>query len=86
LPSAFRVQAAALLATGEVAQARTALADGLRQSSSPHVAHERGFLLAVAARIARHDQDLGAAQLEQEASDTLRSLGVVRVPLPEFVG
>src|SRR5215204_6480108 len=83
LPSAYRVQAAALLATGEVAHARTALAAGLRQSSSPDVAHERGFLLAVAARIALHDQDPGAAQLEQEASNALRSLGVVRVPLPE---
>jgi hypothetical protein len=69
-----------------VAQARVALADGLRQSSSPDVAHERGFLLAVAARIARDDQDPGAALLEQEASSTLRSLGVVRVPLPESVG
>jgi hypothetical protein len=29
-------------------------------------------------------QDPGAAQLEEEASTTLRSLGVVRVPLPEF--
>jgi class 3 adenylate cyclase/tetratricopeptide (TPR) repeat protein len=86
LPSAYRVQAAALFANGEVAQARAALADGLRQSSSPDVAHERGFLLAVAARIARHDQDPGAAQLEQEASGTLRSLGVVRVPLPGFAG
>jgi class 3 adenylate cyclase/tetratricopeptide (TPR) repeat protein len=86
LPPAYRVQAAALFATGNVAQARTALAAGLRQSSSPDVAHERGFLLAVAARIARHDQDPDAAQLEQEASGTLRSLGVVRVPLPEFAG
>jgi class 3 adenylate cyclase/tetratricopeptide (TPR) repeat protein len=84
LPPAHRVQAAALLAMGEVTKARTALADGLRQSSSPDVAHERGFLLAVAARIARHDQDPGAAELEQEASGTLRSLGVIRVPLPEF--
>ena len=83
LPSAYRVQAAALLAKGEVAQARTALAAGLRQSSSPDVAHERGFLLAVAARIALHDQDPGAAQLKHEASNALRSLGVVRVPLPE---
>jgi hypothetical protein len=56
----------------------------LRQSSSPNVAHERGLLLAVAARVARHDQDANVAQLEQEASDALRSLGVVRVPLPEF--
>jgi hypothetical protein len=52
--------------------------------SSPDVAHERGFLLAVAARIAHHDQDPDAAQLEKEASGTQRSLGVVRVPLPEF--
>jgi tetratricopeptide (TPR) repeat protein len=84
LPSAYRVQAAALLATGEVAQARAALGEGLRQSSSPDVAHERGFLLAVAARIARHDQDPSAAQLEQQADDALQSLGVVRVPLPKF--
>jgi tetratricopeptide (TPR) repeat protein len=83
LPSAYRVRAAALLATGDVAQARTALAEGLRQSSSPDVAHERGFLLAVAARIAVLRQDPGAAQLEQEASAALQSLGVVRVPLPE---
>jgi class 3 adenylate cyclase/tetratricopeptide (TPR) repeat protein len=86
LPPAYRVQAAALLATGEVAQARRALAEGLRRSSSPDVAHERGFLLAVAARIAVLRQDPGAAQLEQEASAALRSLGVVRAPLPEFAG
>ena len=83
LPSAFRVQAAALLAKGDVAQAQTALAEGLRQSSSSDVAHERGFLLAVAARIAVLRQDPGAAQLEQEANAALGSLGVVRVPLPE---
>jgi class 3 adenylate cyclase/tetratricopeptide (TPR) repeat protein len=83
LPSAYRVQAAALLAKGDVAQAQTALAEGLRQSSSPDVAHERGFLLAVAARIAVLRQDPGAAQMEQEAKAALASLGVVRVPLPE---
>jgi class 3 adenylate cyclase/tetratricopeptide (TPR) repeat protein len=86
LPPAYRVQAAALLATGEVAAARRALAEGLRRSSSPDVAHERGFLLAVAARMAVLRQDPGSAQLEQEASAALRSLGVVRVPLPEFAG
>jgi len=84
LPPAYRVQAAALFAMGDIAQARTALAEGLRQSSSPGVAHERGFLLAVAARVARHDEDSDAAQLEQEADDALQSLGVVRVPLAEF--
>jgi class 3 adenylate cyclase/tetratricopeptide (TPR) repeat protein len=83
LPSAYRVQAAALLATGDVAQAHTALAEGLRRSSSPDVAHERGFLLAVAARIAHYEQDPRAADLEQEASAALGSLGVVRLPLPE---
>jgi class 3 adenylate cyclase/tetratricopeptide (TPR) repeat protein len=83
LPSAYRVRAAALLAMGDVAQARTALVEGLRQSSSPDVAHERGFLLAVAARIAVLRQDPGAAQVEQEANAALGSLGVVRVPLPE---
>jgi hypothetical protein len=36
--------------------------------------------------MARHDQDPGAAQLEQKASSTLRSLGVVQVPMPEFAG
>jgi tetratricopeptide (TPR) repeat protein len=84
LPPAYRVKAAALFAMGEVAQARTALTEGLRQSSSPNVAHERGFLLAVSARIAVLRHDPGAAQLEREANTALRSLGVVRLPLPEF--
>jgi class 3 adenylate cyclase/tetratricopeptide (TPR) repeat protein len=83
LPPAYRVQAAALLAAGDVALAQTALAEGLRRSSSPEVAHERGFLLAVAARIAVLRQDPGAAQMEQEANAALSSLGVVQIPLPE---
>jgi tetratricopeptide (TPR) repeat protein len=83
LPSAYRVQSAALLATGEIAQARTALAEGLRQSSSPDAAHERGFLLAVAARIARQDDDPDANRLAEQARQALELLGVVRVPLPE---
>ena len=69
LPPAYRVQAAALFAMGEVAQARTALAEGLRQSSSPNVAHERGFLLALAARIARQDDDPDADRLAQQARE-----------------
>jgi tetratricopeptide (TPR) repeat protein len=84
LPSAYRVQAAALFATGEVAQARMALAEGLRQSSSSVVAHERGFLLAVAARIARQDDDPEADRLAEQARKALELLGVVRVPLPEL--
>ena len=86
LPSAYRVKAAALIATGEIAQARFALAEGLRRSSSADVAHERGFLLAVAARIARREHDPGAAKLEVEADDALQLLGVVRVPLPDLAG
>jgi ATP/maltotriose-dependent transcriptional regulator MalT len=84
LPSAYRVQAAALFARGAVAEARVALAEGLRQSSSPEVAHERGFLLAVAARIARQDNDPDAHRLADEAHEALELLGVVRVPLPEL--
>jgi tetratricopeptide (TPR) repeat protein len=84
LPSAYRVQAAALFAKGEVAQARAALAEGLRRSSSPDVAHERGFLLAVAARIARQDNDPDVERLAEQAREALESLGVVRVPLPEL--
>jgi class 3 adenylate cyclase/tetratricopeptide (TPR) repeat protein len=83
LPSAYRVQAAALFARGEVAQARVALAEGLRRSSSPDVAHEQGFLLAVAARIARRDDDPDADRLAEQARDALDLLGVVRVPLPD---
>ena len=86
LPSAYRVQAAALFALGEVAQARTVLAEGLRQSSSPDVAHERGFLLAVAARIALQDHDPDADRLAEQARQALELLGVVRAPLPEFDG
>ena len=86
LPSAHRVHAAALFASGVLAPARSTLAEGLRYSSSPDVGHERAFLLAVAARIAQHDQDADASRLEQEARTALQSLGVVRVPLPESAG
>jgi len=82
MPSAHRVHAAALFASGVLAPARTALSEGLRYSASPDVGHERGFLLAVAARIAHHDEHPDAQRLEEEASAALQSLGVVRVPLP----
>jgi class 3 adenylate cyclase/tetratricopeptide (TPR) repeat protein len=84
LPSAYRVKGAALFAMGEVTQARMALAEGLRQSSSPDVAHERGFLLAVAARIARQDNDPDADRLADQAREAMELLGVVLVPLPEL--
>lgn len=50
LPSAHRVRAAALLELDDLPGAEHALAEGLRLSSAPEVAHERGFLLVVAAR------------------------------------
>jgi class 3 adenylate cyclase/tetratricopeptide (TPR) repeat protein len=84
LPSARRVQAAALFAVGDLEQARAALTEGLRESSSPDVAHERGYLLAVASLMAHHDHDPDADQREEEARTALQSLGVVRVPLPRF--
>jgi tetratricopeptide (TPR) repeat protein len=85
LPGAYRVQAAALLAIGAVERAHSAVAAGMGHSSPPDVAHERGFLLAVAARIARTEHDPKADRLEQEARSALESLGVVRVPLPDRV-
>ena len=84
LPAAHRVQAGALFASGFSAPARTAVAEGLRHSSSPDVGHGRGFLLAVAAHIARHDNDPDAAELEEEARAALEALGVVGGPLPEL--
>jgi class 3 adenylate cyclase/tetratricopeptide (TPR) repeat protein len=84
LPAARRVQASALLAIGAVTEARLAVSEGLQHSSSPDVAHERGLLLAVAARIARTEGDPDADRLEEEAKAALQSLGVVRVPLVDF--
>ncbi len=83
LPAAYRVQAAALFASGASEQARSALGNGLQSSSSPEVAHERGFLLAVGTRIARAEHHPDADRLEQEARSALQSLGVVRVPFPD---
>jgi len=84
LPYAHRVEAAALLAKGDLARARAAAAAGLRQSSSPDVAHERVLLLATSARIAYEELDPEAHRLENEAWAALQSLGVVRVPLVDF--
>jgi ATP/maltotriose-dependent transcriptional regulator MalT len=85
LPAAHRVQAAAMFATGAVDQARSAVAAGLRESSSsPDVGHERAFLLAVAARIASEEDDADAERLDGEARAALESLGVVHVSLVDF--
>jgi predicted ATPase/class 3 adenylate cyclase len=84
LPAAHRVKAAALLARHAVVPARSAVAIGLQQSSSPEVALERGFLLATSALIAKEAGDPEAARLEDQARAALRTLGVVRVPLVDF--
>jgi hypothetical protein len=60
------------------------LASQIDQSSSPDAAHERGFLLAVAALIARPGNDPDADRLAEQARKALELLGVVRVPLSEL--
>ena len=84
LPSAYRVSAAAHMELGDLAAAEDALAEGLRLGASPDLAHERGFLQVVAARLALlgHDSRDEAEALAAEADDALTSLGVVRAPLP----
>ena len=90
LPSAHRVQAAALLELGDLESAATALGEGIRMSQAPELAHERGFLQVVQARLL----DLGvdragppgaptvSVPLQRQALDALESLGVLRAPLP----
>ena len=85
LPSAYRVQAAALLAMGEVAQARTALAEGLRRRAP----HPRSRTSADSCSLwlpGSHvrDDDPDADRLAEQAREALELLGVVRVPLPEL--
>ena len=82
LPSAYRVSAAALLELGDLPAARRSLDEGLRLGSSPDLAHERGFLLVVAARAAELAETADAATLATAARHALTSLGVVRAPLP----
>ena len=80
LPSAHRVHAAALLVRGAKADASAAIAEGLRRSDAPGVGLERGFLLALAARIARDKGDPDVDRLEHDAAAALESLGVIRLP------
>ena len=84
LPSAYRVMAVAHVELGDLAAAADALEVGLQLAADPDLAHERGFLQMVGARLA----DLGensppeVETLAAEADDALASLGVVRAPLP----
>ena len=82
MPPASRVSAAALVELGELPAARRSLDEGLRLGSSPDLAHERGFLLVVAARAAELAETADAATLATAARHALTSLGVVRAPLP----
>jgi hypothetical protein len=84
LPSAHRVHAAALLVRGAIAEASAAVAEGLRHSDAPGVGLERGFLLAIAARIAHDNGDPDVDRLEQDAAAALESLGVVRLPVAQM--
>jgi ATP/maltotriose-dependent transcriptional regulator MalT len=97
-PSALRVRASALAELGQRAAATQAVAEGLRASAAPELAHERGFLMAVAAHLegqdgarddAPDDTDGGApddaddgAHVGSTARRALDALGVVRPPLP----
>jgi class 3 adenylate cyclase/tetratricopeptide (TPR) repeat protein len=79
LPSALRVRASAQVELGDPDGARYSVERGLASGAESELAHERGFLLAVAARLG----DLGAAE---EATAALDRLGVVRAPLPWLTG
>jgi tetratricopeptide (TPR) repeat protein len=76
LPSALRVRASAQAVLGDVPGAWASLREGLAASAAPDLAHERGFLLAVQARL--ESVDLA----DHEASAALERLGVLRAPLP----
>jgi class 3 adenylate cyclase/tetratricopeptide (TPR) repeat protein len=75
LPSAFRVRASAQVELGDLGGALESLEQGLAAAAQPELAHEHGFLLAVAARLGRP----GAAE---QAAAALERLGAVRAPLP----
>jgi class 3 adenylate cyclase/tetratricopeptide (TPR) repeat protein len=90
-PSALRVRASALAELGQRDLATQAVAEGLRASAAPELAHERGFLLAVAAHLdggpngakdSTHDNARNGSQDGSSARTALDTLGVVRPPLP----
>ena len=75
LPSALRVRASAQVELGDLEGAAESLDRGLAAAAQPELAHEYGFLLAVAARLGRP----GAAE---QAAAALQRLGAVVAPLP----
>jgi len=94
LPAALRVRASAQVELDDVAGARESVTKGLEVSESTDLAHERGFLLAVRARVEQlerpasglhhddHDAAGGAAGAAGKAHEALDRLGVVAAPLP----
>jgi tetratricopeptide (TPR) repeat protein len=87
LPSALRVRASAQTVLGDVPGAWASLREGLAASAAPDLAHERGFLLAVQARLeavdlADHEASGHESSAADEASAALDRLGVLRPPLP----
>ncbi len=82
MPTLRRIRGIAMLQAGQVDDANKELTEGLRQSDSPDVAHERGFLLAALADAARVRDDPSADQLAAQADHQLAGLGVVARPVP----
>jgi class 3 adenylate cyclase/tetratricopeptide (TPR) repeat protein len=91
LPSALRVRASAQLQLGDLGGAAQSLQRGLGADVTPDLAHERGFLLAVRARLEalvagdparREVRSAAQGSSARDAAAALERLGVVRAPLP----
>lgn len=79
VPTLHRLRASALAALGRFADAATAVEEGINADDCGGGGYERAMLLRMRARI---DARLGSAprdELEAEAADVLRTLGVVSV-------
>ena len=84
VPTLLRIRGVALVGAGRWTEANAAFAEGLLAGSSPGTQHERAFLLAGQAELARLEQDPAAERLTAESSAMLAGLGVVRPPLPDL--
>ncbi len=82
VPTLRRIRGVALMQAGQVDDAHDELTEGLRHSEAPDVAHERGFLLAALADVARLRGDPSADQLAADGELVLAGLGVVTRPMP----
>ncbi len=82
IPTLLRIRGIALLEGGRPDEARAAFDEGLSLGTSPVTRHERAFLLAGKAELARRDNDPSAEALLAESDALLTGLGVVVAPLP----